>query len=52
LNSASPDWNGLRTTATLGVDNIHAVPLPPALALFGSGLVVLLARRRKQNLQA
>ena len=51
LNSASPDWSGLRTTATLGVDNIHAVPLPPALALFGSGLVVLLPRRRKQNHQ-
>jgi len=51
LNSASPDWNGLRTTATLGVDNIHAVPLPPALALFGSGLVVLLTIRRKQNMQ-
>jgi len=52
LNSATPDWNGLPVTATLGVDNIHAVPLPPALALFGSGLVVLLSRRRKQNLQS
>ena len=51
LNSATPDWSGLRTTATLGVDNIHAVPLPPSLVLFASGLVVLLQRRRKQNLQ-
>jgi hypothetical protein len=51
LNSATPDWSGLRTTATLGVDNIHAVPLPPALALFASGLVVLMAGRRKQNFQ-
>jgi len=48
LNSATPDWSGHRATATLGVDNIHAVPLPPALALFGSGLVVLLATRRKK----
>jgi len=52
LNSADPDWTGLPVSATLGIDNITAVPLPPTLALFGSGLVVLLARRRKQNLQA
>jgi len=52
LNSADPDWTGLPVSATLGIDNIHVVPLPPTLALFGSGLVVLLARRRKQNLQA
>ena len=52
LNSASPDWSGLPIAATLGVDNIHAVPLPPALALFGSGLVVLLTRRCKQHLQS
>ena len=52
LNSASPDWNGLPVAATLGIDNILAVPLPPALALFGSGLLVLLARRRKPTLQA
>jgi len=51
LNSATPDWSGLRTTATLGVDNITAVPLPPSLVLFGSGLVALLPRRRKQNHQ-
>jgi hypothetical protein len=51
LNSATSDWSGLPVTATLGVDNLRAVPLPPALALFGSGLVVLLPRRRKQNLQ-
>ena len=52
LNSATPHWSGLRVTAELGVDNIHAVPLPPALALFVSGLVVLLPRRRKQNHQS
>lgn len=49
LNSANPDWAGLPVSATLGFDNIHVVPLPPTLVLFGSGLVVLLARRRKQN---
>jgi len=48
LNSATPDWSGLPVDATLGIDNIHAVPLPPALALFGSGLVVLLTRRCKK----
>lgn len=51
LNSAIPHWSGLKVTATLGVDNIHAVPIPPTFVLFGSGLVVLLHRRRKQNLQ-
>ena len=48
LNSAAPDWNGLPVTATLGIDNIHGVPLPPALALFASGLVVILTTRRKK----
>jgi len=52
LNSAAPDWAGFPVAATLGVDNIHAVPLPPALALFGSGLLVLLAGRRKLTFQA
>ena len=52
LNSATASWAGAPVTATLGVDNIQAVPLPPALALFASGLVVLLPRRRKQNLQS
>ncbi len=51
LNSATPDWNGLPVTGTLGIDNIQVVPLPPALVLFGSGLVVLLTRRRKLNIQ-
>ncbi len=51
LNSATPDWNGLPVVGTLGIDNIQAVPLPPALALFGSGLLVLLARGRKQHPQ-
>ena len=48
LNSATPDWNGLPVSATLGIDNITAVPLPPALVLFASGLVALLAKRRRQ----
>jgi hypothetical protein len=46
LNSAAPDWNGLPVTATVGFDNITAVPLPPAFVLFASGLVMLLAKRR------
>lgn len=51
LNSEIPDWNGLQVVGTLGFDNIQAltVPLPPSLALFGSGLVVLVTRRRKQT---
>jgi hypothetical protein len=51
LNSAVPDWNGLKVSATLGIDNIRAVPLPPAAALFGSGLLALLTRRRRKYLQ-
>lgn len=51
LDSATPDWNGLPVAGTLGIDNIQAVPLPPALALFVSGLVVLLTTRRKQKFQ-
>lgn len=49
LNSAAPDWNGDPVGAVLGVDNIRAVPLPPAAVLFGSGLLGLLvpARRRR-----
>jgi len=50
LNNATADWNGLPLSATLGIDNITAVPLPPALVLFASGLVALLAKRRRQNL--
>lgn len=41
LNSASPDWTGLPVVATLGIDNIATVPLPPAVLLFGSGLIGL-----------
>ena len=52
LNSATADWNGLPVTATLGVDNIQAVPLPPALALFASGLMLLLPGRRKKYIQS
>lgn len=46
LNSGAPDWTGLPVSATLGIDNITAVPLPPALVLFASGLAALLAKRR------
>jgi len=49
LNSATPDWAGTPVGATLGIDNIHVVPLPPALGLFASGLVVFLTRRRRQH---
>ncbi|MGB5473702.1 MAG: hypothetical protein WBQ78_09520 [Gammaproteobacteria bacterium] len=48
LNSATPDWNGLPVTATLGIDNIQVVPLPPAFVLFGSGLLALWTQRRRQ----
>lgn len=50
LNSAVPDWEGLPVSATLGIDNIQVVPLPPASWLFGSGLLGLgLLRRRRQG---
>ena len=52
LNSATPDWNGLPVSATLGVDNITAVPLPSALVLLASGVVALLAKRRRRILPA
>lgn len=48
LNSAVPDWNGLPVTATLGIDNIKVVPLPPALTLFVSGLITLLSNKRRR----
>ncbi len=53
FNSATPDWNGLPVSATLGIDNITnitAVPLPSALVLLASGVVALLAKRRRQIL--
>jgi len=46
LNSATPSWIGQLATATLGVDNISAVPLPPAILLFVSGLIGLWLRQR------
>ena len=48
LNSVADSWSGQPVTATLGVDNIAAVPLPPALALFGSALMALVLVRRKK----
>lgn len=47
LNSPAPDWNGQKVTATVGFDNITAVPLPPSLLLFTSGFVALLIKRRR-----
>jgi len=47
LNSASPDWTGLPVVATLGIDNVSAVPLPPAALLFASGLMGLGMWRRQ-----
>jgi hypothetical protein len=46
LNSATDNWAGNPVTATVGVDNIQAVPLPPAIALFGSALALLLGQRK------
>ena len=48
LNSVADSWSGLPATASLGVDNITAVPLPAALALFGSALLALVLGRRKK----
>lgn len=52
LNSAVPDWTGLPVIATLGIDNVTTVPLPPSLALFTSGLFSLLLARRRELRQA
>lgn len=49
LNSATPDWNGLPVTATLGIDNVRAVSLPSTAALLVSGLLVLLSWRRSHR---
>ena len=48
LNSATDSWAGNPVTATVGVDNIQAVPLPPAIALFGSALALLLGQRKRK----
>jgi hypothetical protein len=48
LNSASPDWTGLPVSATLGIDNIRVVPLPPAAWLFVSALLGLGAVQRRR----
>lgn len=50
LNSANPDWAGLPVSASLGIDNISAVPLAPAALLFISGLIGLAAVVRKASL--
>lgn len=46
FHNPDPAFPGPAVVASLGVDNITAVPLPPALALLGSGLLALRARRR------
>ncbi len=43
LNSEADSWSGLTVTASVGVDNIQVVPLPPAFAMFGSALMALVA---------
>jgi hypothetical protein len=43
LNSETDSWSGLTVTASVGVDNVHVVPLPPAFAMFGSALMALVA---------
>lgn len=47
INSNTPSWNGTPVVATLGIDNITAVPLPAAVWMFASGLVMLGAFRRR-----
>jgi len=47
INSATPGWDGTPVVATLGIDNITAVPVPAAALLFGSGLVLLFGRARR-----
>lgn len=51
INSAAPAWNGTPVGALLGIDNISAVPLPPALLLFASGLFGLAAACRGRHRQ-
>jgi hypothetical protein len=50
LNSANPDWAGLPVSATLGIDNIAVVPLPPAALLLDSGLIGLAGVARKARM--
>jgi len=41
INGNIPSWTGDPVTATIGIDNISAVPLPAAIFLFVSGIAGL-----------
>jgi hypothetical protein len=47
FHNPAAGFPGPGVVAQLGVDNITAVPLPPALLLVGSGLMCLLGLKRK-----
>jgi hypothetical protein len=46
LSAASPSWLGDAIEATLGADNITALPEPTALAILAAGSVLTFLRRR------
>ncbi|MFA4903356.1 MAG: hypothetical protein WC600_11520 [Desulfobaccales bacterium] len=48
-HSSDPGFPGPAIAASLGVDNIAAVPVPVTAILFGSGLVAMLFRQRWKN---
>ena len=43
----NPSANGVSSVATLGIDNVHAVPEPASVCMVGLGLAALIRRRRK-----
>ena len=46
FDNAAPAFPGPEVVANLGVDNISAVPVPPAIVYLASGIVGLFCRRR------